>query len=748
MVTSGVEGAPPRRLRWSAVAQIALWVAIGLGAFLLLAKSVQNSPEFGRLQIWILGFDICGVIALSVLLTRKLWRLVHDYRAHVPGSRLTARTVAIFGALVIAPLLIVYLSSLEFINQGIDSWFKVEVKQGLSDAVNLSRAALDLRTREFAARTVALADALTRTSPADVQSRLDAERRASQALEVVLFSSQAHVLAESLENPLENLPSQPPADLVREVQQHFPYVSLEPQPNGRYLIRTAAALGGRGGRDGRFVVATYPVPAQLAALSEAVQNTYSQYGDLAVLREPLKDSFRLTLTLVLLLSMLAAIYGAIYSAQRLVRPVQDLIEGTRAVGKGDFGTRLPLPSRDEMGFLVHSFNDMTKKLRRARAEATSSQQAVERERERLAIILARLSTGVVAIDRNMTVRTANAAAGAILGTDLSSATGRALPDIASGNERLGQFVAALAVRFAAGREEWREQLDLDGATGRRALMCACTPLPGDDADTGFVIVFDDITTLLQAQRDAAWGEVARRLAHEIKNPLTPIQLSAERLRRRLLAGMSERDADILERGTRTIVQQVETMQQMVNAFSEYARAPEMHITRFSLNQLVTEVADLYRSQAPRTGIRLDLDQQIEGIEADRGRVRQILNNLVTNALEALEGLETPLLEISTRLESSADGAYAAVTVCDNGPGFQRELLGRVFDPYVTSKPKGTGLGLAIVKKIIEEHGGRIDADNRPEGGARVRVVLPVQDSTRSATGGARDRRDQLRRERA
>ena len=748
MVTSGVSGASPQRLRWIAVGQVVLWAAIGLGAFLLLAKSVQNSSTFNRLQPAILMVDIGGVIALSVLLARKLWRLVHDYRAHVPGSRLTARTVAIFGALVIAPLLIVYLSSLEFINVGIDSWFKVEVKQGLNNAVRLSRAALDLRTREFSARTVALAEALTRASTGEVQGLLDAERRTSQALEVVLFSSHARVIASSLESPLESLPSQPAEDLVRQVEQHLPYVSLEPQTGGRYLIRTAAAVGGPGSRDQRFVVATYRVPAQLAAMTEAVQNSYSQYGDLAAQREPLKYSFRLTLTLVLLLSMLAAIYGAIYSAQRLVRPVQDLIEGTRAVGKGDFGTRLPLPSRDEMGFLVHSFNDMTKKLRRARAEATQSQQAVERERERLAIILARLSTGVLAIDRNMTVRTANAAAGAILGTDLSAAAGRALPELAASNERLGQFVAAIAVRFAAGREEWREQLDLDSSAGRRTLMCACTPLPGEDADMGFVIVFDDITALLQAQRDAAWGEVARRLAHEIKNPLTPIQLSAERLRRRLLAGMSERDADILERGTRTIVQQVETMQQMVNAFSEYARAPEMHITRFNLNQLVSEVADLYRSQAPGTRIRLDLDEHIELIEADRGRVRQILNNLVTNALEALEGVGSPLLEITTSLERSADGDYAAMTVCDNGPGFQRELLGRMFDPYVTSKPKGTGLGLAIVKKIIEEHGGRIDADNRPEGGARVRVVLPVKDSTRSATGGARERRDQLRRERA
>ena len=746
MVAPGVSPRAPARLRWLAVGQVLLWSAIALGAFLLLAKSVQNSAEFGRLQLWILLVDVCGVFVLSVLLARQLWRLVRDYRAHVPGSRLTARTVGVFGALVIAPLLIVYMSSLEFINQGIDSWFKVEVKEGLNDALGLSRAALDLRMREYSARTSALADSLAGTEPAELPARLNAERRATQALEITLFGAHGRIIAASLENALETLPSAPPPDLLRQVEQRLPYVSLEPQSGGRYLIRTAAVLPRAGAaRELRYLVAVYPVPAQLAALSEAVQDSYNEYGNLAAMREPLKYSFRLTLTLVVLLAMLAAVYLAIYSAQRLVRPVQDLIAGTRAVGKGDFATRLPLPSRDEMGFLVQSFNDMTKRLRRARAEATHSQQAVERERTRLAIILARLSTGVLAVDHSLIVRTANEAAGAILGTDLSAATGRALPELAAGNERLGQFVAALAVRIAAGRAEWREQLDLDGTSGRRTLMCACTPLPGEDSGVGFVIVFDDITALLSAQRDAAWGEVARRLAHEIKNPLTPIQLSAERLRRRLLTGMSERDAEILERGTRTIVQQVETMQQMVNAFSEYARAPEMQITRFSLNQLVAEVADLYRSQDPRAQIRLELDARIEGIEADRGRVRQILNNLITNALEALEGVAAPTLEITTKLEASGDAEYAAVSVCDNGPGFQRELLGRVFDPYVTSKPKGTGLGLAIVKKIIEEHGGRIDADNRPEGGARVRVVLPVKDSTRSASGAARERREQLRR---
>ena len=752
MVSPGVTAPTTWWTRWSGVALVVLWGAIGVGALLLLAKSVQNSGEFGRLQPLILLLNLVGVIALSTLIARKLLQLVRDYRDHVPGSRLTARTVTIFGMLVIVPLMIVYLFSLEFLNRGIDSWFRVEVKQGLNDALNLSRKALEMGQREYSERTVKLADELSRVTPDDLARSVDSERRSAGALEMAVFGGHERIYASSIENPLQPLPSRPPSDLVRQVTEGRPYMSLEPQDDGRYLIRTAAPIRGSmipSSSGDRYLVAVYQVPQQLAKLSEAVQHAYSQYGDVASFREPLKYSFRLTLTMVLLLAMLAGIYGAIFFAQRLTRPVQDLIAGTRAVGKGDFGTRLPLPSRDEMGFLVHSFNDMTKRLRRAREEATRSQQAVERERARLAILLARLSTGVLGVDRMLTVRTVNTAAGAILGTDLSAAVGRTLPELAANNERLGQFVAALAVRFAAGREEWREQIDLDGSSGRRTLMCACTPLPDADSDVGYIIVFDDITALLQAQRDAAWGEVARRLAHEIKNPLTPIQLSAERMRRRFLSTMSPPDAEMLERSTRTIVQQVESMQQMVNAFSEYARAPEMSMTHFNLNQLVSEVVDLYRSHHTHPEVKLELDEQLQSLEADRTRVRQILNNLVTNALEALDGVANPRLEVSTRLErgSDVDAEYAVVTVCDNGPGFQRELLARVFDPYVTSKPKGTGLGLAIVKKIVEEHGGRIDADNRPEGGARVRVVLPIKDSTRSASN-TRDRRGELRRERA
>jgi nitrogen fixation/metabolism regulation signal transduction histidine kinase len=762
MVTDNLK--PPRR-PWGTYAQGLLWATVGASALLMLAKSVQNSSDFGRLQPWILLLNVIGVIGLTVLIARKIWQLVSEYRANVPGSRLTARTVSTFGALVIAPLVIVYLFSLDFLNRGIDSWFRIEVKQGLNDALLLSRAAIDVRMREYGRRTEDFAAALAVAPRDQLVLRLNQELRGTDATEIVLFDSDQHVLAFSSDNSGEMSPAPPPGEVLRQISQHRPYVAIDPQVGGQYQIRVAAPLSEiRDSSDHRYVYAVYEVPQQLAKLSEAVQQTYSQYGDLAALREPLKDSFRLTLTLVLLLAMFAAIYGAIYSAQRLIKPVQDLIAGTRAVGKGDFATRLTLPSRDELGYLVHSFNDMTKRLRRAREEAWRSQEAVERERGRLAVILARLSTGVLAVDRELTVRIANDAAGQIMGLDLTQATGSSLSQLAAGKERFSQFVAALVVRFAAGREEWREQIELDGGSDRRVLMCACTPLGVEGVEgteRGYVIVFDDITALLQAQRDAAWGEVARRLAHEIKNPLTPIQLSAERMRRKFHASMGKEDAELLQRSTDTIVQQVETMKQMVNAFSEYARAPDMKVTGFSLNDLVAEVVELYRSPDSQVQIRLDLDPALGIIEADRGRVRQILNNLLVNALEALEGYDLRektgdmssaatgprgVVDISTRLRAQgAEWAHGVVTVCDNGPGFPRELIGRVFDPYVTSKPRGTGLGLAIVKKIVEEHGGRIEAENRPEGGASVRVTLPLRDSTRAANS-YRERRPALRKE--
>jgi nitrogen fixation/metabolism regulation signal transduction histidine kinase len=405
-----------------------------------------------------------------------------------------------------------------------------------------------------------------------------------------------------------------------------------------------------------------------------------------------------------------------------------------------------------MGFLVHSFNDMIRRLRRAREDQRLAQLAAETERANLAVILARLSTGVISLEQDWRVRTANRAAGMILGEDIEARVGTPLASVGQEPQSLArQFAEACQQRFADGAAEWREQFTFQAGSGRRILMCACTPLPGEgEAPGGYVLVFDDITVMLQAQREAAWGEVARRLAHEIKNPLTPIRLSAERMRHKLLPAMTDpKDAQMLERGTETIVQQVETMKEMVNAFSEYARAPQLEMTQVGLNRLVTEVSDLYRAQGAIRGVRLnvELDPAIDTVVADPGRLRQLLNNLLTNAVEALEGQADGSISVTTRRELRGETAVARLTVADNGPGFQRELIGQVFDPYVTTKAKGTGLGLAIVRKIVEEHGGQIEADNRAEGGARVRIDFRLGDDAADQDATARTRTEP-RRERA
>jgi PAS domain S-box-containing protein len=500
---------------------------------------------------------------------------------------------------------------------------------------------------------------------------------------------------------------------------------------------TSAELG--------FLQAKYPVEQRLSTLANDVQSTFNQVNELTYLRTALKYGFTLTLSLVLLISLLASVYGALFFSRRLVTPIQLLMQGTRAVARGDFATRVPTPARDEIGFLVHSFNDMTQRLARASDETRSSQQQVERERRKLEVILARLSTGVVALEPDLRIRTANHAASAILGVNLESHVGESIVKLAESEPLLGQFVGVAQGHLQGGDREWREQIMLRAEGGRRVLMCACTELPGEsDSPNGYAIVFDDITALLQAQRDAAWGEVARRLAHEIKNPLTPIQLSAERLRRKYLKPESG-ESELLDRATHTIIQQVEAMKQMVNAFSEYARTPRMEITRFDVNALIRELCELYAHQEKPLSISLALSADLPPIEADAGRLRQVLHNLLRNALEAMEHQDEARVEIATRRVVNAGADLVEIKVADNGPGFVRDIVHQAFEPYVTSKPKGTGLGLAIVKKLVEEHGGQIHARNREQGGAEISILIPI---SVDAGGQSLNRRNDHRRERA
>jgi nitrogen fixation/metabolism regulation signal transduction histidine kinase len=728
----------------------AIGVGLALIALYMLGQTAENSAEFDRQHIVILLINVAGVVVLFALMVGNLARLLRDYRHNVPGSKLKARMVGMFVGLAVLPLLVVFYFSMQFINRGIDTWFNIEVEAGLDDALELSRAALEMQKRERLETTARIANRLQSVNSRQLIFELSVLRREAGAGEISLYGRNNRIIATSSDQSAGSLPRPLSDDVLLQIRQNRPYVSLDPTLRGGYEIRAAVPFGDANRPDLLGVIlAHYPVPERLGAMANNVDSSYSDYKRMVYLREPLKRAFSLTLTVVLMLSLLASIYGAFVLSRRLVSPIQDLVAGTRAVAKGDFDTRLPTPSRDEIGFLISSFNDMTQRLSSARREASLSQALVEAERANLEVILARLSTGVVALESDLRIRTANQASGAILNVDLENRVGEYLPDVAKGQPLLEQFVDVAQVHLKANETEWREQIVLRGEVGRRVLTCACTTLPGDeDHAAGFVVVFDDITALLQAQRDAAWGEVARRLAHEIKNPLTPIQLSAERMRRKYLNTLGDEDAQVLDRATHTIVQQVEAMKEMVNAFSDYARAPDIDINLFSIDKLVHEVVDLYRAQESDIEIILKTDSNLPEVEADVGRIRQILHNLIRNSIEALENTTDGRIEVSIGAAEVHEVDVVEIVVADNGPGFHTGPVSQVFDPYVTTKPKGTGLGLAIVKKLVEEHAGTIQAENRKEGGAEIRIELPVDEAAREIMMTKLPGRAEIRRERA
>jgi len=738
----------------AALAGVALWLL----AVYLLSQSVQNSARFADLLPWILIINATGLAVLITLIIVRLVQLVRAWRQRVTGSRLEARVVWMSGLLATLPILFVFYFSVQFINRGIDSWFGVEIGDGLNNALKLSRAALDLRSREYLNRTRTVADVIMLHSDFSTQD-LNEQRRNIGAIELSILRTDGRLqmLSSDSMNRVAEFP--PTSEMLLQIQRGQPQVSLDPIGTGNYLvhilvpIKTSIFKGDR-----RMLMATFTLERRIAELADVVDGAARQYAELTRSREPLKRGFVLTLVLVLAVSVLSAIYGAFWIARRLVKPIESLVAGTRAVARGDFGTQLPQTSHDEMGLLVHSFNDMTRRLARAREETAKSQQVVETERANLAVILARLSSGVISLTADYTVRVFNAAAEAMLHAETDTGPQPFSVDSPAANDSplYAQFVAACRKHLDAGEHEWREQITLNTESMQRVLICACTGLPGDGNPEGtpaggYLIVFDDITALLQAQREAAWGEVARRLAHEIKNPLTPIRLSAERLRHKLLPTLNLSDAETLERATHTIVQQVDAMKDMVNAFSQYARAPHMRVEPFSLNELVAGLVELYRTQNPALSLQVVLDKDLPQIQADQDRLRQVLHNLIANSLEALESVSNGNIQgrvqITTSLLQRNNEPWVELCVCDTGPGFTADMLGRIFEPYVTTKQKGSGLGLAIVKKIVEEHGGKIEAENRPEGGAKVRIQLPLTLPERMTPSQER-RREQDRRKSA
>ena len=714
------------RLGQSAAPIIVLGLVL-LGATYLMSNATQDSARFGELYSALLAINALALIGLGVLIARNLYHLLHQARERRPGAKLTVRMVIVFVVLSVTPVTIVYYFSLQFLHRGIDSWFDVRIEEALNDALDLSRTALGVRMREHLARTARIASDLEPLTDEQAVSALDDARRLSGASELTLIGANGHIVGSSNVDLVAVVPSRPSDAIMSQARGSGDYIGLDDiGDSGLHVQVVVSVPSHEAAGEARLLQALFPVTERMDTLADSVESASAKYRELSYLRKPLKLSFTLTLSIVLLVSLFTAVYAAFRSARRMVAPLQDLSEGTKAVASGDFETQLPGATQDEIGFLVASFNEMTRQLKRAHDETRASQLLVEAQRAYLETVLRRLSTGVLTLDGERRLVTANRAATEILSVDLDMMIGRTLESLAELHPELDPLVHTLFDRLdettTDGLRDSREEVSVATPRGRRILVCSAASLASGEGD---VIVFDDVTEFIQAQRNAAWSEVARRLAHEIKNPLTPIQLAAERLRHKYLHKVQSIDAAQMDRLTRTIVQQVESMKEMVNAFSDYARTPMMRPMSVDLNALVLDVVELYRTASPKVRFETRLGGPLAPVHADLDRLQQVLHNLLTNAVDACGSSDRPRVGVETRADHARDEDGVELTVYDSGAGFQDDIVDRIFEPYVTSKPKGTGLGLAIAKKIVEEHGGTVSGCNAPNGGARITVHLPV-----------------------
>jgi nitrogen fixation/metabolism regulation signal transduction histidine kinase len=720
---------PPWKLAIPRPAMITALMAFIVGVILLflLTSASSNTALFAENYPLLVALNGLLVASMVIVVALQLRSLRREYRQGVFGSRLKSRLLLILTLMAVLPGALIYAVSMQFVMNSIDSWFDLRVDRALDGGLQLARNVLDGQLEELAdqARELALQlDDENEVRPA----RLNRLREQAGLQTATLFALNGRVMANSPALDGQRvLPLLPSTAQLREARQKRALTLLEGDAATGLLLRVLVPVGnGAAWLEPRILQVTRTLPPAIATSATNVEAAYRDYQELSLGRQGLNRIYRLALTLTLLMALLAAIALAIFLARRLAAPLLILAEGTQAVASGDFTPRAELETRDELGVLTQSFNRMTRQLSEARQETERHRAKVEAASAYLESVLANLSSGVMAFDRRFVLRANNRGACTILGDGLENVDHLPLADWPGH----AVFKAAVLDGFAlpaddtqaAPPREWQRQVEIDssesGGLSSQVLLLRGSQLP-QAGGGGFVVVFDDITQLIAAQRSAAWGEVARRLAHEIKNPLTPIQLSAERLQFKLSDKLDADGQRLLARATSTIVDQVEAMKNMVNSFRDYARLPQPVLAPLDLNRLVDEVLALYETSEPR--IERHLAADLPEVSGDAGQLRQVIHNLLQNAQDALADAPSPCISIQTRRR----GGRAELAVRDNGNGFPAQVLARAFEPYVTSKARGTGLGLAIVKKIVDEHDGRIEIENIAPHGAEIRIALPL-----------------------
>lgn len=706
---------------------------------LLLVSGTQS--ETGGLApdnafIWVLTITLLALSILVWSIAYRLLALARNVRNGVPGALLAARWVRNFIALSIPPALVVFFFSAWFLTSTIDSWFDVRVESALQDSLSLGQQFLDTRTLEVRnqLRDTARDLSVLQEDGESLRQALLSRVRAAGPTVLSVMETGGTLVATAQINALAGLPDRPGDFAVMQATEQGEYAAAEPTADGSLQIRVVLLMPpAYPGSTARFLQAIYPLPADFTSLAGSIEQEYHRYQNVSYLRQSLKQSFLLVLSLVLLLTVLLAILAALHAARRLVAPLSSLSSATREVASGDFGKEVVAGQRDEIGFLVESFNQMTHALKKASAEAEESRAELQAQGDYLETVLGNLSSGVLTIDEENRIVTTNAACRQILGlpggATQAGVEGQALENLPTRAPFLSAFVAAIINQSERGRDEWQQEIKIDRPGSPLVLLMRgsrlpLVTLPEEPPKYGFVVVFDDITVLNQAQREAAWAEVARRLAHEVKNPLTPIRLAAERLRMKLAGKLEPNESALLDKASGTIVAQVEALRKLVDAFGDYAQEPRLSLEPIRLDALIREVVSLYQQGDSSLEFDLELCPGPDGLSADSGRLRQLLHNLIRNAREACTG-ERAVVTIQTEIIERDGVRRLQLELRDDGPGFPEMVLEQPFEPYISNKGRGSGLGLAICRKIIAEHNGSISISNQPGGGARIVIELPL-----------------------
>lgn len=718
--------------RWLPITFIGILLVVSLSS---LHVAMNNPGYSNRYTSALIYLNIFILLLLSAAILVNLVRIIYQWHMRQAGSRFTLRLMAGFLVLTLLPVVVVSIFSMNFIGKNISQQLDGQVESALDDAVELSRISLSARSRGHLQQLFLLGDRLGGKSRLEISSLMDSWRTRSGAYEAILLSSDYSYVINSNDNLGSLVSLFAGEELFKELSSNHTVSKIETSAEegvfSRVAIRVVYGLDNQQG----VLTALFPFSEREKALSQRVATVRDDYKEISFGRGILRQAFRVALAVIVVLSVLFALWAAFIFSRRLTQPVRDLVEGTLAVASGDLEKKLPVSDRDDFSLLARSFNTMTKRLSNVQDEREQARTQLQQEHDYLDVVLGHLSSGVITLDENMIIRRANASADRILNGPMQAQAGKSFAEVCEQVTSLTSFLRALQPWLQNPDQDWQSEIDLSADGHRKVLMCRGASLPENNMQQqGYVLVFEDVSDVLQAEHDAAWGEVARRLAHEIKNPLTPIQLSAERLSRKLGKVVDDESAVFLHRMTGTIINQVDALKEMVNAFSDYAKAPALTLRPVNLNQIIAEVAALYQENEQQVELKLTLGETVPLLLLDPHRMRQLLVNLIKNALEAIGADNTGMkntqgqLNISTRLEDQAVGSGVQsvfLLLQDNGPGIPEDILPRLFEPYVTSKHKGTGLGLAIVKKIVEEHGGTLSAGNLEPKGTMITIRLPV-----------------------